>query len=65
MIVSPKQAFEWIKTGHWTFREFNEWVCQTRNENYLLQQQIEMVRNPGPVMKKLRDGYTDLPQSVK
>lgn len=25
LAITPKQAFEWIKTGHWTFREFELW----------------------------------------
>jgi len=24
-MTTAKQAFEWVKTGHWTFRQFNEW----------------------------------------
>lgn len=24
--VSIRQAFEWIRTGHWKLRTFNEWV---------------------------------------
>ncbi len=25
LAITPKQAFEWVKTGHWTFREFDLW----------------------------------------
>ena len=24
--VSPKQAYEWIKTGHWSFADFKQWL---------------------------------------
>ena len=26
MKVTSKQAYEWVKTGHWSFRQFKEWV---------------------------------------
>lgn len=30
MIASPKQAYEWVKTGHWSFAEFSKWVADSR-----------------------------------
>jgi len=24
--ILPKQAYEWVKTGHWTRNEFETWV---------------------------------------
>jgi hypothetical protein len=52
MATTSKQVYEWVKTGHWTFQQFNEWVSATHSENYLLQQQIEMVRDPGSALGK-------------
>lgn len=23
--TTAKQAYEWVKTGHWTFKQFEEW----------------------------------------
>lgn len=25
-MVTEKQAYEWVKTGHWTLAEFTAWV---------------------------------------
>ena len=25
-MTTPKQAYEWVKTGHWSFSQFVEWV---------------------------------------
>jgi hypothetical protein len=30
MIESPNQAYEFVKTGHWSFAEFNKWVTFSR-----------------------------------
>jgi len=27
-LVSAKQAYEWVKTGHWPLREFLVWLHQ-------------------------------------
>lgn len=27
LLIFPKQAFEWVKTGHWTCREFTSWLA--------------------------------------
>lgn len=24
--ITAQQVFEWVKTGHWSLRDFNEWV---------------------------------------
>ncbi len=24
--ITEKQAYEWVKTGHWTFKEFSHWL---------------------------------------
>lgn len=24
--VSEKQAYEWVKTGYWSFKEFSQWL---------------------------------------
>ena len=24
--VSDKQAYEWVKTGYWNFKEFSQWL---------------------------------------
>jgi hypothetical protein len=28
-MTSTKQAYEWVKTGHWSWRQLNEWVNET------------------------------------
>lgn len=32
--VSEQQAYEWVKTGHWSKREFIEWVEAVKEERY-------------------------------
>ena len=29
-MITSKQAYEWVKTGHWSLREFNEWFDAQR-----------------------------------
>ena len=31
-MTTPKQAYEWVKTGHWNFREFNEWFDKAQSK---------------------------------
>lgn len=33
MTTTPKQAFEWVKTGHWSFAEFNKWFVESKETN--------------------------------
>jgi hypothetical protein len=30
MIESPNQVYEWVKTGHWSFAEFSQWITASR-----------------------------------
>lgn len=32
--VSIRQAFEWVKTGHWKLRTFNQWVKTQGSKEY-------------------------------
>lgn len=31
--VSIKQAYEWVKTGHWNLKTFTNWVENLNNRN--------------------------------
>lgn len=33
-MVSEKQAYEWVKTGHWTLSEFSAWMAKKLTEKY-------------------------------
>jgi hypothetical protein len=28
MSVEAKQVYEWVKTGHWSLREFKDWLAE-------------------------------------
>lgn len=34
MKVSEKQAYEWVKIGHWSLAEFSAWVAEKLTEKY-------------------------------
>jgi hypothetical protein len=31
--LSLKQVYEWVKTKHWSFRDFETWMKAINNEN--------------------------------
>jgi hypothetical protein len=33
MSVEAKQVYEWIKTGHWSLREFKDWLAELKEKN--------------------------------
>lgn len=28
MSIEAKQVYEWVKTGHWSLRQFKEWLAE-------------------------------------
>lgn len=34
-IITVKQAFEWVKTGHWTLSQFSEWVKVVQEDAFV------------------------------
>lgn len=30
--ISAKQVYEWVKTGHWSRRQFDEWVTNIKRD---------------------------------
>lgn len=32
--ISIRQAFEWVKTRHWSLRDFNEWVKAQQHKHF-------------------------------
>jgi hypothetical protein len=33
MSVEAKQVYEWIKTGHWSLREFKDWLAELKEKS--------------------------------
>lgn len=31
-MVTEKQAYEWVKTGHWSLADFKAWMVEVREE---------------------------------
>lgn len=31
-MITEKQVYEWVKTGHWTFAQFEEWAYDERQK---------------------------------
>lgn len=34
--ITIQQAYEWVKTGHWTLTQFRAWVQQIHDEGVVL-----------------------------
>jgi hypothetical protein len=51
-MTTTKQAYEWVKTGHWSLREFTEWFNSQQLRKPLTDEEIEDVANECENSKK-------------
>lgn len=38
--LNPKLVYEWVKTGHWKYKEFEEWFTVYKNNSELLEESV-------------------------
>jgi hypothetical protein len=59
-MTTPKQAFEWVKTGHWSFAEFNKWFNdsnETAETETLDSIRYKYLTANGNIGERLRTSY--------